>query len=109
MFSQTVGIKVSPGNVTELDATLWYKVDLGISGIGVTHTNDYVGDPSFVNVRSGDYHIQEDSAARDKGVDVFVYTDMDGQLRPEGKRHDIGADEFWLLYRVFLPLTLRGG
>ena len=42
----------------------------------------------------GDYHIQDDSSARDAGSDAGVTADYDGQARPNGA-YDIGADEYY--------------
>jgi hypothetical protein len=52
------------------------------------------GDPLFVGV--GDYyHLTEKSPAINRGTSRDVpETDIDGDKRPEGKRIDIGADEY---------------
>jgi len=60
----------------------------------INHTNDYTGDPAFVNAAGGDYHIGAGSAAIDKGVDAPVIIDMDGDGRPHGSASDLGADEY---------------
>ncbi len=89
-----VGIHVAAGNTADLDATLLDNT-ANFSGPGViTHTNDLFGDPLYVDPLTGDYHIRENSPARDNGVNVFVTTDIDGQGRPQGGAVDIGADEF---------------
>ena len=46
------------------------------------------------------------SAALDAGVDVGVTTDFDGDPRPMGDGHDIGADERFPV-TIYLPLTLK--
>jgi uncharacterized repeat protein (TIGR01451 family) len=62
----------------------------------VTHSGDVEGDPAFVNPEACDYHIGLGSAAVDRGADVGVAQDIDGQPRPmpEGGGFDLGADEF---------------
>jgi len=98
LVSQTVGIMVTVGNTATLEATLWgdgdwaNAVDWAGMGTVVTGTVNVYGDPAFVSV--GDYHLTEDSAARDEGVDTVVGPDVDLDLRPIGAGFDIGADEF---------------
>ena len=107
--SHTVGITVTEGSTATLKATFWHGNGTRDGGPGtVIRSNDYDGDPSFVNPGAGDFHIRADSDARDKGVNVFVYTDIDGQLRPEGGGYDIGADEYYLVLKfTYLPVMLR--
>jgi hypothetical protein len=64
-------------------------VEGGYAGRG--NIND---DPLFVS--SGDfYHLTKESPAIDKGTSKKVpELDIDGDVRPSGKRIDIGADEF---------------
>ena len=50
--------------------------------------------PLFVNAISGDYHLRKDSPCIDAGMDVGLYVDMDGDVRPFGAGFDMGADEF---------------
>jgi uncharacterized repeat protein (TIGR01451 family) len=61
-------------------------------GSGAFCTHNLFGDPKFVNLEAGDYHIASGSAAADQGVDVGVVTDIDGDPRTDG-HPDIGADE----------------
>jgi len=49
-------------------------------------------DPLFVG--EGDFHLTADSPCIDAGIDVGVYTDIDGDVRPYGAGFDIGADEY---------------
>ncbi len=98
------------GTQASLNYTLWN----GFSGrrtfgSSITAANDFTGDPKFVNPGGFDYHIQSDSAAINKGVDVGVANDIDGDPRPWGEGFDLGADEFiQVAARLFLPLVRNG-
>jgi len=65
---------------------------------GNTHTNDVSAGPQFVNYNPtgvGDYHLSSGSPAIDAGTATNApLTDLDGNPRPQGARHDIGAYEF---------------
>ena len=45
------------------------------------------------------------SATIDRGVEVDVPFDIDGDGRPAGAGYDLGADELW--YRIYLPLVMH--
>ena len=60
---------------------------------GCTGTKSIVADPQFVNVAAGDFHLKSTSPCIDKGVDVGLIFDMEGNEVPEGKDVDIGAYE----------------
>lgn len=108
LVSHTTGIYVRADvttiNTARMEATLWGS---GVWANGtdwsgnVTHTDDYYGNPVFMNPDNGKYHIGPTSAARDKGVDTSVDSDIDGDSRPFGVKPDLGADE------VAVTLTLR--
>lgn len=49
-------------------------------------------DPKFVSPSSSDWHLAPNSPARDV-VDAGPMTDFEGDVRPQGARYDIGADE----------------
>jgi uncharacterized repeat protein (TIGR01451 family) len=51
--------------------------------------------PGFADSDNADYHITAISGAVDKGISAGTATDVDGQSRPYGSGHDIGADEFY--------------
>ncbi len=100
LVSHTVGITVADGSTATLEATLWgadawaNESDWGGSGTILTGTVNVWGDPAFVYPDAGDYHIAETSTAIDAGVNAGVTIDIDGESRPNGSSHDIGADEF---------------
>jgi hypothetical protein len=53
-----------------------------------------IGDPKFVDAKSGNLHLQKGSAAVDAGsAEGAPALDIDGQKRPSGKAVDLGADE----------------
>jgi uncharacterized repeat protein (TIGR01451 family) len=101
--SNSIGIELQwgrLGQVVALESTLWGTgawanlVDyIDHSGFMLTSTHDYWGDPDFVNPAVGDYHIGPASAAIDRGVDTSVKDDLDGDLRPQNLKPDLGADE----------------
>ena len=76
-------------------------------GSDVTSTNEVSGDPAFVAPAADDYHIGDDSAAMDAGVDAGVTIDIDGDPRPTGAGYDIGADEYRQKYYIYLPLVMK--
>jgi len=100
LVSHTVGITVAAGNTATLESSLWgsgawsNETDWAGDGSIFTGTLNIWGDPHFVDPEVGDYHVRPPSAAIDAGVDAGVYTDIDGDARPQGSGFDIGADEF---------------
>ncbi len=52
-----------------------------------------IGDPKFIDPANDNYHLGSGSAAIDRGIDVGVYTDLDGN--PRDSLPDIGAYEFF--------------
>lgn len=107
--SYTVGVNVSQGNTVTLNSLMWHGTPITISQTGtatVIAYNEIYGDPRFIDPAHDDYHLAFGSAAIDRGVDAGVYTDLDGNLRPQGAGFDIGAYEY-PTYRAFLPILRR--
>jgi hypothetical protein len=116
LVSHTVGISVAAGSQAGLAHTLWgsgaWANGLDATGAGTITLamHNYWGDPLFLDPAAGDYHILSGSAAVDKGPDVGVRLDLDGDMRPDGCGFDLGADELITgaeCRRVHLPLILR--
>ncbi len=84
------GIYVGDGTEINAESTLWGDLTQ-TDGQGTINTvNDYTGNPDF---KDG-YHIGANSVAKDAGVMAGIFTDIDGDTRPQGNGYDIGADEF---------------
>lgn len=116
--------------VTMTNSILWDNVpgDFGTYRLGTsTYTITYSdigdgfvpgpgnisGDPLFVDMANGDYHLQPDSPCVDTGTNAGAPDhDWESDPRPmDGDLDgtpvvDIGADEF-KQYQIFLPLTLK--
>ncbi|MFQ5611787.1 MAG: choice-of-anchor Q domain-containing protein [Anaerolineae bacterium] len=73
-------------------------------------TNWFNGDPDFVDPAAGDYHIETNSAAIDKGIDAGINVDHDGQTRPftSSGQFDIGAFEWpHFILDLYLPVVIK--
>lgn len=79
-------------NLVYGNATNWY-----FGAISAAHSGDVTAAPAFVNYTgnsSGDYRLQPNSPAVDKGSSVSApVIDIDGGPRPHGVQFDIGAYE----------------
>jgi hypothetical protein len=73
---------------------------------GIVGTSPVYGDPGFIDLGMGGYHIGPGSGAIDAGVATLEDVDIDGDPRPLRSGPDIGADEsgWW----AFAPLVVRG-
>ncbi len=92
LVGHDTGINVSFGSTGTLTATLWSNTtDWGDVGVIYTGVLNYWGDPAFLNPGAGNYHISSSSAAKDRGVDAGVTTDLDGN--PRDAQPDLGAYE----------------
>jgi len=109
LVSHNIGIYIHPGNTATLESILWHGNTTNWSGAGtINNSNDYSGDPAFVNPDAGDYHIGINSAALDTGINAGITTDIDNEPRPVGEGYDIGADEFPVVrHLVYLPLVMK--
>jgi uncharacterized repeat protein (TIGR01451 family) len=90
--SYTIDISNAVGMVRE-DYNLFFNSVITSTGPLVRGPHSFAANPSFVDPRADDYHLAASSAAIDRGVDVGVYADLDGQPRPQGAGYDIGAYE----------------
>jgi parallel beta-helix repeat protein len=101
LVSNPVGIHA--GSAVTLEATLWgsgaWANDTDWIG-PITSTDDYTGNPAFVNPDGGDYHIGFESAAINRGADAGVETDIDGDSRVLVAPPDLGADEVTCFVRL---------
>jgi fibronectin-binding autotransporter adhesin len=105
IYNHTYGVYASAGNV-RLQSTLFFGSSGGdTTGPGIIANIDPVtGQDPLLNAT---YHLRAGSPAIDRGVDAGVRSDIDGQPRPVGAGYDIGADEFGVAKRVFLPRVMR--
>ena len=53
-----------------------------------------LGNPNFLNPSQQNFHLKSVSPAIDQGTNVIVFTDIEGNTRPQGEAYDIGAFEF---------------
>lgn len=98
LFTRPGGIWVDQTGFVALHTTLWDASFLPFPGETITgpgtfisHTN-YYSDPGFIGPT---FHIGPGSSALDLAAATGIDTDVDGELRPNGTRADIGADEFY--------------
>ena len=106
---QDVGIRVTDASTVTVNSILWYADPVTVwqsEDATVWAWNEHTGNPYFVNPDGGDYHIGEDSAARNMGVDSGVIWDLDGEPRPMGGIWDLGADEFFEIW-LYLPMAVK--
>ncbi|MGD2178963.1 MAG: hypothetical protein PVG71_14210, partial [Anaerolineae bacterium] len=102
------GTGISGTGEASWDTNGFYDNDAAYGPGLVDGPHDVYGEPDFVNRGGGDYHIGSLSAMANRGEDMGVAYDIDGDTRPApaGTRPDLGADEV-SQRRVFLPLMLR--
>lgn len=108
---QDAALEINTANTAIVNGALWFdvnQVSRGGPGYIITVTNDYVGNPRFVNRVAGDYHISRGSAALDRGLPAGVADDRDDSPRPVGSGPDLGAYEYQSAARdLFLPVVRK--
>jgi hypothetical protein len=107
LVSHTVGITVTSGNTATIHNVLWYATPLTVSTAPTATAvvqNEYIGDPAFA---PDGFHLNPNSAAVDRGVEVGITDDIDGERRPFGHGNDLGADEWADWQFIYLPIVLR--
>lgn len=81
------------------------NLHFGGNATAITGTNLVRGDPKFVDAANNDFRLQGVSPAIDAGIDsvpgcAAPVVDFDGNPRPFGKSHDIGAFEYSIVSGV---------
>jgi hypothetical protein len=75
---------------------LYYMVDM-INGSGIGYalgSGEKIGNPRFVNVGAGDFHLQAGSPAINAGLRLGYTRDFDDNTVPAGAAPDMGAYEY---------------
>jgi hypothetical protein len=107
--SPTVGIGGYPPVTATLDYNDVYGWDEAYRNV-TAGAHDISVDPLFVDSNAPDLHLTAYSPCIDRGTSSFPglalpSVDIDGDSRPQGKSHDMGADEY--LQRAYVPVVLR--
>ena len=100
-----IGLQIGGGTIAQ-DYNLFYSNLSDIIGTASGGTHNVSADPKFVNAAQDNYHLSVGSAAIDKGVNLGITTDIDGDQRPYGNGFDIGYDEYVQRY-VYVPMVSR--
>jgi predicted outer membrane repeat protein len=91
--SHTVGISQTSISVVNSDYNLFFGNVNDVAGSVVTGSNSFIGDPAFVDAANDNYRLTVNSLAAERGIDLGIATDFDGNGRPFGPQVDIGAFE----------------
>lgn len=103
--NHAVGILQTAGSVNA-DYNLFHGNVLDTQGGGISNNHPIPGAPVFISPLQNNYHLGGSSAALDAGVDIGVYIDFDGNVRPQGAGFDVGYDEAGGAI-LFMPLVQR--
>ncbi|HSD83149.1 MAG TPA: right-handed parallel beta-helix repeat-containing protein, partial [Anaerolineae bacterium] len=101
LVGQNIGLCAEPGSTAVLTATLWGSgswanaLDWSSTGSVSAGSINIHGDPAFLSPATGDYHLAQNSAAINQGVNADIVTDIDAEVRPNGDLPDLGADEWY--------------
>lgn len=105
IVNHSTAIRQSGGSVFE-DYNLFFANTFNHAGTVASGGHSLVADPRFINPAADNYHLGLLSPAIDRGINVGVAIDFDGDARPFGAGFDIGYDEaIWR--NLFLPLIRR--
>jgi hypothetical protein len=108
IVSQDIGLAVTAGHEVQVNGVLWFGNTVNYGGGGViTATHQYTGSPAFLDPSTGDYHLTASSAGINRGVADSVLIDLDGN--PRDAAPDLGAYEYQLPWKVYVPLMKRNG
>jgi PKD repeat protein len=91
--SHTVGISQTGAATVNSDYNLFSGNSADVAGAVVTGSSSIVGDPAFVDAANDNLRLTVNSFALDRGIDLGIATDYDGNPRPFGPQFDIGAFE----------------
>jgi len=89
----SVGLSAGPQAAVTSDYNLFFENVVRHAGVS-PGANNLDGDPLFVDLSPGDYHLRGGSPAIDSGADLGVGADFDGVTRPQGDGYDRGAYEY---------------
>jgi fibronectin-binding autotransporter adhesin len=94
LVNHSLAVSVAEGNQMSVRANLWNNNQTNWAGPVSEGIGNLSQEPLFVNAAVGNYRLNESSPAVDRGVNVGVNDDIDGQNRPARQGFDIGADEY---------------
>jgi predicted outer membrane repeat protein len=108
LVNHAVGLHVGAGFVV-LDSTLFHGNGADIQGVVSFDQNRIAANPLFTNPGAGNYRLQSGSPAIDAGLDVGVFVDFEGDVRPSLAGFDIGYDEYVPAQpvQIMLPIIIR--
>lgn len=92
IVSHSLGINNAGGSVFE-NANLFYGNGADFVGAVTSGGQSLTGAPAFVDAGADDYHLAPASLAVNRGLEVGVTTDFEGEARPQQGTSDVGFDE----------------